>query len=130
MTVKHAPQQPFAFAGTNAQMSRQRPGEFNDAMIQERRANFERDCHRGAVDLLQNIVRQIGRGVEQLHALKEALASGRCGPRQIDRMLGQAMRQSGRIGTLAHQAQIDGVALEQQDLSELLKLVSGLRETT
>src|SRR5262249_61604234 len=40
MTVKHASQQPFAFTGANAQMSRQRPGEFDHAMIQKRRGGL------------------------------------------------------------------------------------------
>src|SRR5262249_60207271 len=62
VTVKHASQQPFAFAGANAQMSRQRPGEFDHAMIQKWRAGGERDAPPHAGDGFWKRVLVIERG--------------------------------------------------------------------
>ena len=48
---------------------RQRPREPHDAMVQERNPGLKRDGHAGAIDLGQNIVRQIGERIGELHAL-------------------------------------------------------------
>ena len=84
VAVKHLTQQPFALAATHQETRRQPPGEFHDAMVEQRHPHFERDRHARAIDLGENVVGKIGGGVEILHAVERiGRAWRRCSRRTI-----------------------------------------------
>ena len=70
MTVEHLPEQPLADAAADFRSARQTPREFNDAMIDEGDARFQRHRHAGPVDLRKNVVGQVSDKIEKLHSLE------------------------------------------------------------
>ena len=58
-----APSAPFIALGSIQRMRR--------PMVEQRNSRLERDRHRGAIDLGQNVIGKVGQCVEILHALHE-----------------------------------------------------------
>jgi hypothetical protein len=57
--VEHLPENPFSGSASDLHVQRQAPGQFGDTMIQERRPGFQAHPHRGAIDLVQDVIGQI-----------------------------------------------------------------------
>src|SRR5262245_6064374 len=68
--IEHLPQQPFALAATHLESVRKAPRKFHHAMIEDRHAHLECDRHARAIDLSEDVVREIGQSVEILHAVE------------------------------------------------------------
>ena len=66
--VKHLAQQSLLDAVLEFVMGRQSRGELENAVIEQRLAAFETDRHGGAVDLGEDVVREVGLVVDGEHA--------------------------------------------------------------
>ncbi len=87
---------------------RQRPRELHDAVVEERNPRLQRDGHAGAVHLGQNIVREIGERVGELHALGCLPKAGRReGGRVAAGGIGLTRHKPARLGPLRDEAAIE-----------------------
>ena len=60
MPVQHLSENPFGASIAHLRIAWEPPLKFDDAMIEQWNARFQRHCHASAVDFSQNIVWQIG----------------------------------------------------------------------
>jgi membrane protein YdbS with pleckstrin-like domain len=71
VAVQHLAQDPLTDAVTNFQIERQSPCELDDSMVKQRNAGFKPNRHASAINLCQDVVRQIGHEVEVHHRVRE-----------------------------------------------------------
>ncbi len=84
--VQHLPQNPFCGVVTDLCIARQPPRKFDDAVIEERNARFQRHSHAGAVDFGQDVVRQISDEIE--NSIRARKSGNSCGSFSSSMMLG------------------------------------------
>jgi hypothetical protein len=69
VTVEDLSQEPLPLPVSDFHRQGQSPRQLCDPMVEEWRAGLEADAHRGAIDLVQNVIRQVGERVPEHHAM-------------------------------------------------------------
>ena len=123
--AQHLAQDPLTLAVTKSHPRREPPGKLDHPMINDWHPRFERYCHTGAVHFGQNVVRQIGHGVEILHAL-DVIGHETSGlvRRNDSRGLGSAVHNVARLVKLREELEIGCILVLQHDVGELVQLLA------
>lgn len=67
ISIEDLAQQPFSLAVADFVMEGQSPSEFRQAAVEQGFARLQPDCHRGAIDLDENLIRQLANEIIEHH---------------------------------------------------------------
>src|SRR5262245_52967041 len=122
--VQHTSQKPLALPAAHTEIAGKRPGKFDDAMIEQRRADLKGNSHGCTIDFLEDVVRQVSRHVPELHTFKQATALA--GPTHVQWFLVSSSGQHSGIMTLTDEMEISRLSVERHDLGQLAEFVARL----
>lgn len=75
--IENLAQQPLALSVADFEVEGNAPGKFDEARVEEGNAGFETDPHTGAIEFHENVVGEVGDGVQVHHGFGEV---GECRP--------------------------------------------------
>ena len=71
MAVENLPERPLRLAIADLESPRQRPRELSHAVVQQRYPDLETHRHADAIDLCQQVIRQIPELIGEHHAIEQ-----------------------------------------------------------